>query len=213
MERAHAIARHLAERGAQVISGGAVGIDGAAHRGALAGGGCTIVVLGSGVDIAYPSRHGQLFDEVVARGGALVSMFPMGMQPRRGTFTQRNPLIAALAEVVIVVEADLKSGSLSTAHAARKHGRPVGAWPGSPGCSRLLATGAALVEGGEDAANLLAGRPRMPAPVVLDETAAAVRDAIAAGASGVDAIVRMTGLPVRAVLRALPQLESSARKQ
>lgn len=213
MDRAHALAKHLASRGIHIVSGGALGIDGAAHRGALAAGGATTVVLGCGVDVAYPSRHARMFEEIVERGGALVSMFPRGMQPRPGTFTRRNALIAALADAVIVVEADLQSGSLSTAAAARKQGRALAACPGSRGCERLLATGAALVETPEDASELLAGRPRYPAPVVLDEVATKVRDAIAAGACGIDAIVRVTGLSVRAVLRALPQLESSARMQ
>lgn len=213
MDRAHALAKHLAGEGVQIVSGGALGIDGAAHRGALAAGGATTVVLGSGVDVAYPSRHARMFEQIVERGGALVSMYPLGMQPRPGTFTRRNALIAALADVVIVVEADLQSGSLSTAAAARKQGRALAACPGSRGCDRLLATSAAPVENHEDATMLLAGRPRYPAPVVLDETAAKVRDAIAAGACGIDAIVRVTGLSVRAVLRALPQLESSARMQ
>jgi len=208
MERAHALAKHLASAGVHVVSGGALGIDGAAHRGSLAGGGTTTVVLGSGIDVVYPTRHAPLFDQIVAAGGALVSMFPAGMQPRAGTFLQRNPLISALADAVIVVEADVRSGSLSTAAAARKQGRLVGAWPGSRGCDRLLATGAALVESGEDALALLAKTPRYPTPPTLDDVALAVRDAIVAGARGIDAIVHATGLPVRSVLRALPQLES-----
>jgi DNA processing protein len=213
MERAHALAKHLARDGVHVVSGGALGIDGAAHRGALAGGGRTSVVLGTGVDVAYPARHADLFEQVVNRGGALVSMFPLGMQPRPSTFTQRNSLISALADAVIVVEADVRSGSLSTAAAARKQGRPIAAYPGSRGCERLLATGAALVEHAEDALALLDGRPRYPVPASLDESALLVREAIAAGARGIDAIVRYTGLSVRTVLRALPQLESSARMQ
>jgi len=211
MDRAHVLARHLANAGVRVISGGALGIDGAAHRGSS---GATTVVLGSGIDVAYPARHAQLFEMVVAHGGALVSMFPMGMQPRRSTFLQRNPLIAALADAVIVVEADVQSGSLSTARAAREQGRVVAACPGSRGCERLLATGAALVQNVDDAFALLRGTPRYPVPPVLDEIATQVRDAIAAGANGIDAIVERTGLPVRSVLRALPQLEScSARMQ
>jgi DNA processing protein len=207
MERAHRIARHLAGRGVHVVSGGALGIDGAAHRGALAAGGRTTVVLGSGVDVAYPRRHAPLFREVLARGGSLVGLWPDGMQPRRGTFRQRNPLIAALADAVIVVEADVASGSLSTARAARELGRVVAAWPGSRGCERLLATGAAIVEGEADAERVL-DRPRhREAAIIDDPTAAAVRDAIAAGAAGLDAIVRHTGLTARAVLRALPLLD------
>ncbi|HEU4612456.1 MAG TPA: DNA-processing protein DprA, partial [Kofleriaceae bacterium] len=200
-----------AGRGVQVVSGGALGIDGAAHRGALAGGGYTVVVLGSGVDVAYPARHAGLFDQIVASGGALVSMFPLGMQPRRGSFVERNALIAALADAVVVIEADVRSGSLSTAAAARKQGRIVAAYPGSPGCQRLIASGAALVEEVADVVAILDGRPRYPAPPSLDDNARKVRDALAAGVRGVDALVRHTGLPVRAVLRALPQLESFAR--
>jgi DNA processing protein len=213
MKRAHTIARHLSERGAHVVSGGALGVDGAAHRGVLAGEGAgqTIVVLGSGVDVAYPSRHAQLFEDVIARGGVLVSMFPLGMQPRRGTFLQRNELIAAFADAVVVIEAQVKSGSLSTAGHAKNLGRPIGASPGSAGCNRLVAGGAALVESGEDVMRIIEGNPRVSAPVNLDEDAQRVRDALAQGANGIDAIVRVTGLPVRAVLRALPQLESSAR--
>ncbi len=209
MERAHAIGKHLAERGVHVVSGGALGIDGAAHRGALAGNGGTTVVLGSGVDVAYPERHARLFDEVLARGGALVSMLPLGTAPRAHTFLQRNPLIAALADAVIVVEATLGSGSLSTAHAARKLGRIVAAWPGSAGCERLLATGAAIVETTEDALQAVLGSPRSRPPIALDPIATRVAEAIGAGACGVDAIVEHTGLSVRAVLRALPLIQDS----
>jgi len=207
MERAHLLARHFAARGVHVVSGGALGIDGAAHRGALAGGGTTTVVLGSGVDIAYPLRHAKLFRDVVAHGGTLVSLLVDGTQPRPGTFPQRNPLIAALADAVIVIEADVRSGSLSTAAAGKKLGRIIAAWPGSRGCERLLATGAAIVEDVADAERVVFGSPRFPVPVVLDPIALQVKTAIAAGAVGIDQIVRHTGLTVRVVLRALPMLE------
>jgi DNA processing protein len=208
MARAHAITKHLATAGVHVVSGGALGIDGAAHRGALAGNGTTTVVLGSGIDVLYPARHARLFEQVVAAGGALVSMFPAGLAPRPGTFLQRNPLISALADLVVVVEADVRSGSLSTAQAARKQQRLVCAWPGSRGTDRLLGQGAAIVESPEDVMDALRGSPRYPLPVVLDATAQAVRDAIAAGARDIDSVVRITGLPVRAVLRALPSIEA-----
>ena len=207
MQHAHALARHFGSRGIHVVSGGALGIDGAAHRGALAADGGTTVVLGSGLDIAYPPRHAGLFREVLARGGSLVGVFVDGTQPMRSTFPQRNPLIAALADAVIVVEADVRSGSLSTAAAGKRFGRSVAAWPGSRGCDRLLADGAAIVEGPEDAERLIAGAPRFPEPLAVDPIAQQVRDAIAAGAIGIDQIVGVTGLPVRAVLRALPLLE------
>jgi DNA processing protein len=130
-----------------------------------------------------------------------------GIAPRAGTFPQRNPLISALADAVIVVEADVRSGSLSTARAGKQQGRIVAAWPGSRGCDRLLATGAALVENVLDAERLAAGTPRFPEPITLDPIAQQIHDAIAAGAVGIDQIVHTTGLTVRAVLRALPMLE------
>ncbi len=211
MKRAFELAAGLAGRGVHVVSGGALGIDGAAHRGALAGGGTTTVVLGSGIDVPYPARHVPLFDRVVAQGGALVSMLPLGTAPRPHTFPQRNPLIAALADVVIVVEADLHSGSLSTAKAGVELGRVVAAYPGSRGCERLLASGAALVETCADALAALAGQPRTVVREVapLDPQALAVQRALADGVRGVDSIVSATGLPVRVVLRALGVLELS----
>jgi DNA processing protein len=209
MGRAHALAKHLAERGVHVVSGGALGIDGAAHRGALAGGGTTTVVLGSGTDVLYPARHAPMFREIVARGGALLSLLSDGTPPRPGTFPGRNPLIAALADAVIVVEAEVRSGSLSTARAARSLGRIVAAWPGSRGCDRLLATGAGIIECEQDAELAVAGAPRHPTPTELDPIAQQVRSAIERGVVGIDAIVRHTGLAVRAVVRALPLLDSS----
>jgi len=207
MDRAHALARHLAGRGVEVVSGGALGVDGAAHRGALSGHGTTTVVLGSGVDVLYPVRHAPLFAEVVAQGGTLAGMLPDGTRPRAGTFPQRNRLIAALADVVIVVEADVRSGSLSTAAAGRGFGRMVAAWPGSRGCERLLAAGAAIIENETDAELALAGAPRHRAPSAIDPIAQQVKDAVASGAVGIDEIVRRTGLAVRVVLRALPMIE------
>ena len=216
MARAEQLAKHLASRGVRIISGGAIGIDGAAHRGALAARGATTVVLGSGVDVLYPQRHAQMFEQIVATGGALVSLLPNGTQPRTYTFPQRNPLSAALADVVIVVEADVRSGSLSTARAAADLGRIVCACPGSRGCERLLRHGAAIVETLADADAALAGAPRYPEPpppVALDPMTARIAGALASGARGVDALVRETGLPVHDVLRALSVLETTARLQ
>lgn len=213
MDRAHAVARHLTSRGIHVVSGGALGIDGAAHRGALAAGGTTTVVLAHGADLAYPSRHAGLFHQVTTVGGTLVSLWADGTQPKPGMFLTRNRLIAALSDAVLVIEADIRSGSLATAAAATKLGRIVGAWPGSRGCDSLLDGGAKLVESTEDAEACVRGEGREQPieEVVLDPVALQVRDAIEAGACGVDAIVRQTGIAVRAVLRALPLIEHSFR--
>jgi DNA processing protein len=208
MALANQLARHLAGRGIHVVSGGAVGIDGAAHRGALDAGGTTTVVLGSGVDVPYPARHASLFDRTVAAGGALVSLFAMGTAPRPGNFPLRNPLIAALADAVLVIEADVRSGSLSTARAASELSRPLGARPGTPGCDRLLAAGCAVVESEADVDALLAGRARYPVRRALDPIETRVASALASGVRGVDAVVIETGLSVRDVLRALSSIEA-----
>jgi DNA processing protein len=208
MDRAHAIGKHLAASGVHVVSGGALGIDGAAHRGALAGGGTTTIVLGSGVDVLYPERHALLFEQALADGGAIVSMLADGTQPRHGTFLARNPLISALADAVIVVEADVRSGSLATARAAKRQGRIVAAWPGSRGCDYLIGEGSAIVESIQDVALVASGTPRMPTPMTTSTPEAArIAAAIAGGATSVDAIIRHTGLSLRAVLRVLPTLE------
>ena len=159
---ARAIGIDLGASGVDVISGGALGVDGAAHRGAIAGGGRTVAVLGNGIDVVYPDRHAELFAEV-SRSGALLTQFPPGQQPRPGQFPTRNKVIAALAEVVVVVEASIQSGSLHTAKAARAMGRPVVAVPGSSGTDLLLTTQGALpAVTPEDVLAILEGRPTAP---------------------------------------------------
>ncbi len=133
----------LVDRGVVVVSGGAYGIDGAAHRGALAGEGTTVAVLAGGLDRFYPAGHESLLRRVAA-SGALLAEVPCGTPPTRYRFLQRNRVIAALADSVVVVEAGSRSGSLNTAGHAAEIGRPIGAVPGpitsasSAGCHRLL---------------------------------------------------------------------------
>jgi DNA processing protein len=141
-------AHELARQGVVVVSGFARGIDGAAHRGALAGGGRTVAVLGCGLDVPYPRRnHAELRGPIAAQG-ALVTELPLGAQPRREHFPQRNRIIAALARATLVVEATRRSGSLITAHHALELGREVLAVPGricdetAQGCNALIADGA-----------------------------------------------------------------------
>ncbi|WP_066582008.1 DNA-processing protein DprA [Cellulomonas timonensis] len=144
------LAEGLAGRGVAILSGGAYGIDAAAHRGALAVDGRTVVLLAGGVDRPYPQGNARLIENALASGGAAVSESPPGAVPLRSRFLQRNRLIAALGSATVVVEAAWRSGALSTAHHAAALLRPLGAVPGpvtsvaSAGCHRLLRAGAAV---------------------------------------------------------------------
>jgi DNA processing protein len=152
---ARALAGDLAARGAVVVSGLAHGIDAAAHEGALAAGGTTVAVLGSGVDVPYPRRNRDLATRIV-RGGLLASEYWPGTPPAPWRFPARNRIVAGLAHAVAVVEAGRRSGALITADFALEQGRPVLAvpgWPGaeaSAGCNALLRAGAALLETADD---------------------------------------------------------------
>ena len=153
---AEQLGAELAAAGVVVVSGLALGIDAAAHRGALNGGGTTVAVMGTGVDVIYPAAHVELAEEIVAGGGALVSQFPDGALPRRHNFPARNLTMAALSDLVVVVEAALGSGALITAEAAIELGKDVLAVPGSifsplsVGTHALIRDGAGLVQNARD---------------------------------------------------------------
>ncbi len=168
---AEAFARALAAQGFTIVSGLALGIDAAAHRGALGAGraaGGTVAVIGTGIDRIYPARNAALAREIAA-AGAIVSELPLGTPPLAHNFPRRNRLIAGLAQGVLVVEAALNSGSLITARLATEGGREVFAIPGSihsplaRGCHRLIRDGAKLVETAEDVVEELRGRLGWPA--------------------------------------------------
>lgn len=162
-ENAERFAHYMAERGFAITSGLALGIDAAAHRGALRAGGRTIAVMGTGIDLIYPSRHRQLAQEIIDSGGALVSEFPLGTASHACNFPQRNRIISGLSGGTLVVEAAVQSGSLITASYALQHDREVFAIPGSihnplaRGCHQLIRQGATLVETAQDIVDQLAG--------------------------------------------------------
>jgi DNA processing protein len=166
-EQAERFAALLARAGFTVISGGARGVDSAAHRGAMAPPqGRTIAVLGSGVDVAYPPENAGLFEQI-ARRGAVVSEFPLGTPPNKENFPRRNRIVSGMSRGVMVVEADVKSGALITARqAVEDHGRPVFALPGrvdnpqSSGPHQLIREGAVLVENLDDIVHALDPLPQ-----------------------------------------------------
>lgn len=156
-------ARSLSDAGYSIASGLALGIDAAAHRGGLAGASSSIAVVGTGLDRVYPARNRDLAHEIAERG-VLVSEFPLGTPPVAANFPRRNRLISGLARGVLVVEAAMKSGSLTTARLALDQGRDVFAIPGSihsplsKGCHWLIKQGAKLVESADDVLAELGGR-------------------------------------------------------
>jgi len=141
------ISENIGSLGMLVISGGALGIDSAAHKGCMEAGGKTIAILGTGVDVVYPSSNRWLFEEI-KENGALVSEYPLGTKARQWTFPRRNRIIAGLSEKLVVVEAPIKSGAMITARVAMDLGREVWAVPGriteesSGGSNSLIADGA-----------------------------------------------------------------------
>lgn len=150
------LARDLASRGITVVSGLARGIDTAAHRGSIAGGGRTVAVLGTGIDGVYPKENAKLVDEIIASGGAIVSQFPLQTPPLTTNFPFRNRIISGLSYGVVLIEATERSGSLITARLATEQDREVMAIPGnitsrtSIGTNFLIKSGAKLVQQWQD---------------------------------------------------------------
>jgi DNA processing protein len=183
VEDAEGFAHALSDAGLTIVSGMALGIDGAAHRGGLRGASSSVAVVGTGLDRVYPARHRELARELAARG-ALVSELPLGTPPLPGNFPRRNRIISGLTRGCLVVEAALESGSLITARLALEQGREVFAVPGSihsplsKGCHWLIKQGAKLVESAQDVlVELNLALPHPAPPAALDHTSSAAPDA------------------------------------
>ncbi|MFM7270109.1 MAG: DNA-processing protein DprA [Actinomycetes bacterium] len=227
---AHDLAAALAEAGVCVVSGLALGIDGAAHRGAVEVGGTTIGVLATGLDVIYPRRHATLHAEVRAHG-LTVTEHPHGTGPRPERFPVRNRIIAALGDVVVVVEAAARGGALSTAAHATRLGRPVLAQPGSrrnpaaAGTNSLIADGATPLLDPADALLALTMTPgarrgplRVPSRPTprrppRDPAARAVLRALSGDAATPDELAARTGCAPAAIARTVAALEAEGRVQ
>jgi DNA processing protein len=227
-EMARKLAFQLARVGVTVVSGLARGIDTAAHNGALQAKGRTVAVIGCGIDIVYPSENKKLADEIVEKGGAVVTEFPFGVQPDRQNFPMRNRIISGWSLGVVVVEANLKSGALITANQAGEQGRQVFAVPGradsilSKGANKLIKDGAKLTEDVEDilsefeyllpkrATELtdlgLEGRGTKPA-LQLSEMEEKVMAQVSNEEVAIDEIIRASGLTTACVSATLLALE------
>jgi DNA processing protein len=224
VEVARKLAFQLAYIGVTVVSGGARGIDTAAHQGALHSKGRTIAVLGTGINLIFPAENKELFERIAAQG-AVVTQFPFNRKADKQSFPIRNRLVAGMTLGTVVVEANLTSGALITAKMAADNGRQVFAVPGridsprSKGCHELIKNGAKLCEGAEDILcefeylfptndrpSMLKDSPNLPA-LSLSENETAVYDALDNGELAIDDIIRRSGLPASAVSVALLGLE------
>ena len=224
IESARKLAYQLAYVGVTVVSGGARGIDTAAHQGALSAGGRTVAVLGTGINLVFPPENAELFERIAA-SGAVVTQFPFNRNADKQSFPIRNRIVAGMTLGAVVVEANLTSGALITANMAVEYGRQVFAVPGridsprSKGCHELIKKGAKLCEGAEDvlsefeylfpAANRPAGAGEtgvLPA-LSLSENEQLVYDALGKEEATIDEVIRHSGLPSSAVSVALLSLE------
>jgi DNA processing protein len=218
-DAAYHLAKQLAGQGVTVISGMAHGIDSAAHRGALDGGGRTIAVMGCGVDVIYPSDHHKLAQQIMGCG-ALISEFPIGMHPEARNFPRRNRVISGLALGVLIVEAPDKSGAMITASIAADQGREVFAVPGnifnpmSVGTNRLIQDGAKLVMNVSDVLDelnlvhsIVQTQTMTERIIPANDTEAELLEHLGADPIHIDDLVRLCGLPVATVSSTLTILE------
>ncbi len=224
IEVARKLAYQLAYVGVTVVSGGARGIDTAAHQGALSGKGRTIAVLGTGINLVTPPENAKLFEQIAA-SGALITQFPFNRCADKQTFPIRNRIVAGMTLGTVVVEANLTSGALITANFATEYGRQVFAVPGridsprSKGCHDLIKKGAKLCEGAEDILSefeyLFPASNRPPTPstngvlpaLELSEHEQKVYGALDNEEIGIDDVIRKSGLPSSTVSVALLSLE------
>jgi DNA processing protein len=223
-ETARKLGYQLAYTGVTVVSGGARGIDTAAHQGALTAKGRTVAVLGTGINIVFPPENAELFERISAQG-AVITQFPFNRPADKQSFPIRNRIVAGMTLGTVVIEANLTSGALITANFATEYGRQVFAVPGridsprSKGCHELIKKGAKLCEGVEDILSEFeylfppSNRPASPAEtgvlpaLALSDNEQKVFAAVTSEERTVDEVIRASGLPASTVNVALFSLE------
>ena len=220
-QNAYQFSKAFAEHGFTVTSGLALGVDAESHRGALACGGNTIAVLGTGIDVVYPRSNRELFEQI-AEQGLIVSEYPPGRQAHRGQFPRRNRIISGLSLGILVIEAAVQSGSLITARCGLEQGREVFAMPGSihnpasRGCHALIRQGAKLVETVDHVIEELAGwlpaetRSHSAAQQLtleLPGSEQALLDQLGYDLASVDELQQRVDLPMAELMAGLTQLE------
>ncbi|HZJ96026.1 MAG TPA: DNA-processing protein DprA [Thiopseudomonas sp.] len=218
LDTAQNFARSLAKAGFAITSGLALGVDAAAHQGALDVQGTTIAVVGTGLQRVYPARHRYLAEAILEQGGAVVSELPLASAPHASHFPRRNRIISGLSLGVLVVEASPSSGSLITARLAAEQGREVYAIPGSihapsaRGCHQLIRNGATLIETVGDILESLQGwqriaEPQEPAAQQSLQLEHPLLELLKVQPMDIEALVELSGLPLPDVLAALTDLE------
>jgi DNA processing protein len=213
------LGRALADRKAGVVSGMAYGVDTAGHQGALQAAGKTVAVLGGGVDVVYPAANRRLYEEILEKGGTILSEYPPGTQPLARYFPARNRIISGLSDVVIIVEAKEQSGSLITADYALEQGKDIYAVPGrvtdalSAGCNNLIRQGAGIIsdvgeflkelnfigESGDIQQNFQ--------KILLEKEELLVYSCVDLRPKSIEELLQKTGLPVPKMLGILASLE------
>ena len=223
-EAARKLAYQLAYLGVTVVSGGARGIDSAAHQGALSAKGRTIAVLGTGINLVFPAENADLYNRII-ENGALITQFPFNRPGDKQSFPIRNRIVAGMTLGTVVVEANLTSGALITANFANEYGRQVFAVPGridsprSKGCHDLIKKGAKLCEGAEDVLSefeyLFPSSNKPPSAsetgvlpaIELSQNEQTIYDALSEDETTIDEVIRKSGLPSSTVSVALLALE------
>jgi DNA processing protein len=217
-EVTYKIANDLARKGVIIISGMALGVDGIAHQAALDAGGKTIAVVGNGVDIIYPAAHRSLAKEILEKGGAIISEHEPGTEARSFQFLYRNRIVSGISDAIIITEAAIRSGSISTAMHAIEQGREVFVVPGnitsplSAGCNNLIKQGAHPITSADDILEIIAPdllRPQSMLPLGMDANETKIISLLQSGIRDGDELQKKASIDAAKFSQTITMLEIS----